>query len=270
MSWRKLVLAVGTVFLSGTLTLAATKKKVLLVGQGPDGQHPKGTHEYQAGVRILAKCLARVPNLEVTIVQADGTWKEGPDLLSRADAVVLFVAEGAKWIHDDPARRKAFEKLAARRAGIVGLHWAIGTRDARPSDGFLALLGACHGGPDRKYKVLEAEAEIADAKHPVTTGISSFRVRDEFYYRLKVVKAEKRVQPLVRVSIDGNKEMVAWAWERQGGGRSFGLSGLHFHDNWKLAAYRRLVAQGVLWTLKISIPKQGLVVDVPKAEMNLK
>ena len=36
--------------------------------------------------------------------------------------------------------------------------------------------------------------------------------------------------------------------------RSFGFSGLHFHDNWRLPEYRRLVAQGVLWSLKLPIP----------------
>ena len=47
---------------------APPKKRVLLVGQGPDG-HPKETHEYMAGVRILAKCLAKVPDVEVTVVK---------------------------------------------------------------------------------------------------------------------------------------------------------------------------------------------------------
>jgi hypothetical protein len=70
------------------------------------------------------------------------------------------------------------------------------------------------------------------------------------------------VKPLLRVPIDGKDQTVAWAWERPDGGRSFGFSGLHFHDNWKLPEYRRLVAQGVLWTLKLPVPKDGLAVDV--------
>ena len=46
--------------------------------------------------------------------------------------------------------------------------------------------------------------------------------------------------------------------EREGGGRSFGFSGLHFHENWQIPEYRRLVAQGVLWTLDLPIPKDGI------------
>jgi type 1 glutamine amidotransferase len=248
---------------------AAPPKKLLLVSQGPDG-HPAETHEYVAGIRVLARCLSKVPGLEITVSRADGPWKEGPDLLSRADGVVLFVSEGAKWIDSDPARRQAFAQVAKQGTGVVALHWAIGTKDAKPIDGFLQLLGGCHGGPDRKYKVVEVEAHVADPKHPITTGIENFRVKDEFYYRLKFVKPEGSVRPVLQVPIEGQNETVAWSWERPGGGRSFGFSGLHFHNNWRLPAYRRLVAQGVLWTLKLPIPRGGLAVDVTDDDVKLK
>ena len=52
------------------------------------------------------------------------------------------------------------------------------------------------------------------------------------------------MKPILRAPIDGTAETVAWAWERPDGGRSFGFSGLHFHDHWKRPEYRRLVAQG--------------------------
>jgi type 1 glutamine amidotransferase len=268
MSWRALGLS-GLLMLSlGLPGRADAPKKLLLVGQGPDG-HPPETHEYIAGNKVLAKCLARVPGLEVT-VRADGRWAEGPDLLQRADGVVLYLAEGARWIHSDPQRHEAFARLAARKGGLVALHWAIGTKDAEPIDGFVKLLGGCHGGPDRKYKVVEAEAVVADPRHPIATGVGNFRVRDEFYYRLKFVQPEGSVRPVLQVPLDGRNETVAWSWERPDGGRSFGFSGLHFHDNWRLEPYRRLIAQGVLWTLKLPIPKDGLTVDVADADLKLK
>ena len=246
----------------------APSMKLLLVGSGPDG-HPPQSHEYMAGLKILAKCLRIAPGLEITTVRADEPWKDGPELLARADGVVLFLSEGARWINHDPKRREALEQMAARGGGIVVLHWAMGTRDAKNIDACLKLLGGCHGGPDRKYKELETDAAIADRKHPITTGIKDFRVKDEFYYRLKFVKAERGVHPLLRVTIDGQPETVAWSWERPDGGRSFGFSGLHFHDNWRLPAYRRLVAQGVLWTLKKPIPKDGLAVEVAEEDLKL-
>jgi hypothetical protein len=245
------------------------KKKLLLIGQGPDG-HPAETHEYVAGLRVLTRCLEPVRGLEVTTVRADGPWKEGPELIDRADGVVLYLAEGAKWIQDDPKRHEALARLAKHGGGIVALHWALGTREARPIADFVKLVGGCHGGPDRKYAVVETKLEAADAKHPILSGISDFTAKDEFYYRLKFVEPEKSVTPLLRATIDGKKETVSWCWERPVAGRSFGFSGLHFHANWRLPEYRRLVSQGILWTLKMPIPRDGLAVEVTDVDLKLK
>ena len=89
----------------------------------------------------------------------------------------------------------------------------------------------------------------------------SFRVKDEFFYRLKFVRPEGSVKQALTAKIDGTAETVAWTWERPDRGRSFGFSGLHFHDNWKMPEYRRLVGQAVLWTLGVSIPETGLQVE---------
>jgi type 1 glutamine amidotransferase len=245
------------------------KKKVLLIGHPPDG-HPPETHEFVAGAKVLAKCLEKVDGLEVTTVEANGAWKQGPELMERADGVVLFVTEGPKWIQNDPERYKALAKVAQRGGGLVGLHAAIWCREAAPIPDFLKLFGGCHGGPDRKYIVIETEAEVADAKHPITTGIGGFKVKDEFYYQLKFVQPEGSIKPILRVVINGAKETVAWSWERPDGGRSFGFSGLHFHYNWRLPEYRRLAAQAVLWSLKMPIPKDGLPVDVKEEDIKLK
>jgi hypothetical protein len=71
------------------------------------------------------------------------------------------------------------------------------------------------------------------------------------------------------VRIDDSDETVAWSWERPDGGRSFGFSGLHFHENWRLIEYRRLVAQAILWTLRLPVPTKGLDVRVTDKELRL-
>jgi hypothetical protein len=235
---------------------AASPKKLLLLGQGPDG-HPPQTHEYMAGHKILQAHLRKVPGLEVSLVRADEPWREGPELLAKADGVVLFLSEGARWLHQNPRRLAAFRELAKRKGALVGLHWAIGTKEAKNIEGFVKLFGGCHGGPDRKYKVLtNAEVRVAEVKHPITFGIQPFRVRDEFYYHLKFAKPADTIRPVLQVPIDDGLETVAWSWERPDGGRSFGFSGLHFHENWSLPEYRRLVLQGVLWSLRLPIPAE--------------
>lgn len=250
---------------SFAISADAKPTRLLLLAQGPDG-HPKGTHEYVAGQTILDKCLSGVPNLERTIVKADGDWPEGPELLAKADGVVLFVSEGAKWIGTNPARRAAFAELAKRGGGLTVLHWGMGTKPAEHIEPFVALFGACHGGPDRKYKFLETQVRIAAAEHPATNGLADFTIKEEFYYQLKQLPEAKLV-PLLTADIDGERPMVAWAWERPDGGRSLGYSGCHYHENWARPEYRRFISQAVLWTLKLSPPDAGFPAEIPETEL---
>jgi len=247
--------------------LAAPKQLLILTGK-PDG-HPAGAHEYAAGAKIMADCLQPCDDLVVTIVKVDDAWSEGPDLLQKADGVVIYLGEGAKWVSADARRLDAFGKLAARKAGISAIHWAIGSKPAEPIEAFQKLLGGCHGGPDRRYKELVTTLEATAEKHPITAGLNPLKLKDEFYYQLKFVKsaAGHDIQPLATVQIDGEKYPISWSWERPDGGRSFGFSGLHFHENWRQETYRRLVTQGILWTMGVKIPDGGFKLgDVPDAD----
>jgi len=232
-----------------SMLLAIEPKTVLLIGQGPDN-HPRGTHEYGDGLKLLGELLEKTPDITVRHAKADEPWPAGPEEIAACDGLVLFLAEGAKWIQADPRRHEALARLAARGGGLAALHWALGTRAAEPIEPFLKFFGGCHGGPDRKYRVVDSDLQLSDAMHPIVAGLSDFRVRDEFYYRLKFTTAMPGVQPLVEATIDGQRETVAWCWQRPDGGRSFGFTGLHFHDNWQRPEYRKLMSQGVLWTLK--------------------
>lgn len=233
----------------------APKKRVLLLWQSPDG-HPKNTHEYELGQKILKYELDKIPNIDAILVKADDPWKDGPDILEKADGVVLFASEGARWLNGDPKRLAAFQACANRKAGLSVLHWGMGSKDAKNIAPFVDLFGGCHGGPDRKYKVVETKLTPANSdSFTIALGLRPFSLRDEFYYDLKLARESKAV---LTATIDGSPHTVAWAYPRKDGGRSFGFSGLHFHENWQSTDYRRLVTQGVLWTLQVPIPKDGI------------
>lgn len=244
----------------------AQPRRLLLLGQARD--YEPGEHEYLAGQRLLKKLLDRVGGIESVVVAADEPWADGPQI-DKADGVVIFVATGAKWIQKDAARLSALKRLAVRGGGISALHWGMGTRDAEDVAEFVNLLGACHGGPDRKHAVVELRTEVPETKHPILTKVEPVAIKDEFYYRLKLAPEPARIIPLLRAPIEGESHMVAWGWERPDGGRSFGFSGVHYHKNWQHDAYRRLVAQGVAWTMKRPIPTAGLNVEITPADLEL-
>lgn len=281
------LLVVQFLLFAGRLSLAddpatqARPQRLLLIGQGPDGSHKPTTHEYFAGVNLLARLLREQPKLELVVVSADGDWRDGPQLLERADAAVLFVAEGAKWLSADAARLAAFRDLAKRGGGLGVLHWGTGTRVAEPIAPFVQLFGACHGGPDRKFKDFEQVLpEWTNTKHPILRGLKPFAapVREEFYFALKQASktggvtlsdSESAITPLLRIPAEEVSGTVSWCWERPDHGRSFGFTGLHFHNNWKHESYRRLIAQATLWTLKRNIPADGLSVTVADQDLAL-
>jgi len=264
MSRRFLVAFLLFWLLMGASAQAEKTKRVLLLGQKRD--HPAGTHEYMSGLVVLAKCLQGVPTLETKVVRADDPWPEGPDLIAQCDGIVLYLGEGARWMQSDPKRQQAIDALAARGGGIVAVHWAIGARDARYIPAFLRWLGGIHGGPDRKYTFCETELQVAAPNHPIVRAIQGFRLKDEFYYRLKFASSGK-VVPLLQARIEGQQETCAWAFERPGGGRSFGFCAMH---NWRLVECRRLIAQGILWSVDLPIPPNGLSVEVTEEDLRIR
>ena len=53
----------------------------------------------------------------------------------------------------------------------------------------------------------------------------------------------------MRVKIKDRDDVVDWAFERDGGGRSFGTTLGHPWSNWQDANFRRLILNGILWSI---------------------
>src|SRR6185436_4067998 len=73
----------------------------------------------------------------------------------------------------------------------------------------------------------------------------------------------------------GEIETMAWAFERFDGppgekvvGRSFGFTGGHFHRNWAVEDYRRVVVNAILWCAGEDIPEKGATVKFDPADLN--
>jgi type 1 glutamine amidotransferase len=269
---RRLILLLQALaaLLASALTFPAmaadtAPKHLLIVGQGPDG-HPLTTHEFMPGAKVLAELLKPFPEIQTTVVDASEPWPDGPKLIDAADGIVMLVSQGAQWMQIDEARYAALKRLAARGGAIVALHWSVGAKEDRYIQGQLDLLGATRGGNVRPYKKLAVDLKRADPQHPILSGISDFKAYDEFYYALVTAPG---IHPLLTENIDGKDEMSSWAWDRPDGGRAFGFVALHFHSNWQLPEYRRLIVQGVLWSLKLPIPDGGVNVDIDSKKLEL-
>ena len=68
----------------------------------------------------------------------------------------------------------------------------------------------------------------------------------------------------------GEKQHVAWAYERPNGGRGFGFTGGHFHKNWQQDDFRKTVLNAIVWTAQGDVPADGVPSRTPSdAELEL-
>jgi len=120
---KSLLSSLVVFLLSVSLSPAAQPKKVLLLAG--EKSHGPGAHEHLAGMNVLAKCLDGVPGLEAEVVDVSGKWEQGPELIRKADGIVMYLDFGMRWEQIDPERKAALEDLMSRGGGVVALHWAV-------------------------------------------------------------------------------------------------------------------------------------------------
>lgn len=111
-----------------------------------------------------------------------------------------------------------------------------------------------------------ADVRPADANHPICRGWKAFNARDEFYYRIRFLP---EVKPVVVAALGGSDQTIGWSYERPDGGRSFGFTGCHFHKNFGVAEFRKLITNAVLWTAKAEVSAHGAPVEINAADLEL-
>ncbi len=231
----------------------AAPKKVVLIGHQPD--HPPGTHLYLEECELLAKCLRQTAGVEAVV--ADG-WPTDPKVLEEVDAIVLYSSPGAEILLGG-TQGEQFEKLMKQGVGLVALHWATGLKDANNEtlgNRYLDYLGGLFSFAFSGLDISQSEVKQVEPAHPICQGWKGFALEDEYYLNLKFLP---RATPILQVPVKGQQQTVAWTYERpeSNGGRSYGNTLGHFHELFEREVFRRMLVNGILWTLHLEIPSDG-------------
>lgn len=254
---------------------AADEAKVVLLAGRPS--HGPGDHEFNAGVKLLAKCLGEVPGIDPVVVT--GGWPEDESVFEGAKALVFFMDGGGGHPIIQKDHLDTIQKLMDQGVGLACLHYAVEVPKGRPGDKFLDWLGGYYetGFSTNPHW----SADIKDLpEHPITRGVRPFQIRDEWYYNIRFRPEMKGVRPILKATPDvearagktssprgpfphivearGREEVLAWAVERPDGGRGFGFTGAHFHKNWGNDDFRKLVLNAILWTARRDVPSEGV------------
>lgn len=252
----------------------AAPRRIVLIG-GVKSEGP-GRHDYPDGIRQLKSLLA-ASTTQLAVVAYENGWPDDPAAFDGAAAVVLYFDGLDQHPLRDAARRRQFDALMARGAGLVALHQA----SAVPADdaliGLQRWLGAARFGThDRSTETTTLWP--ATPSHPINRGVGAFVYRDEFYPTLRFTEPG-RVTPILSATLhvqyrNGRRVLadiselttVAWAFERAQGGRSFGFTGGHFLASLDEPMLRKTLLNAVLWTAGVDVPAAALRAEPAPAQ----
>lgn len=280
------VACVAAAVLTSCATASSHPKKIVFVAGTPS--HGPRQHEYRAGCLLIQHCLETIPNLE-TVVYSNG-WPKDPHAFDGADAVVLSMDGGANHALTHDENIAQLSEAMKRGAGLACIHWGVEPTPEKGEKELIEWMGAAY---EPNWSVNPTWVAKFDdlPKHPITRGVKPFSIRDEWYFHLRFVDGMKGITPIlaavppastmdrpdgphsgnpaVRAAVK-NKEpqIMSWAYNRPDGGRGFGFTGAHYHDNYGNESFRKVVLNGILWIAHVDVPSEGVECAVTKDDLD--
>jgi type 1 glutamine amidotransferase len=255
------------------------KKLVVMIAGKPS--HGPGQHEHNAGVLLFKKCLEENAASAVEVKShLNGEWPSTEEL-AKADSILIYSDGGGGHPALAGDHLATLDKEMKRGCGFVCVHYAVEPTIEKGEKEFLDWMG---GAFEVNWSVnphWEANFKTLPA-HPVSNGVKPFSTNDEWYYHMRFRGGMKGVTPIltdvptaaltltrkddphagnpvVREEVaKGTPQHVAWAAERDDGGRGFGFCGGHFHNGWGNNDQRKLMLNAILWTAKAEVPAGGV------------
>ena len=254
----------------------APRKIVILAGKKSHG--PK-VHEYIKSARLLKTMLDQASNVKniQTEIHYNG-WPEDPSTLEDAD-LILTISDGRDAVKGTvpfmtPERMKVMQRQMDRGCGYAVIHYSTFATD-NYADQILDWGGGYFDWQEEgieqapleqwysAYTVKDTLVEVATPGDEILKGIpGTFRLKEEFYYNIRFKENDERFTPLLNVpALDGKQKfggIVAWAVEREDGGRGFGTTMGHFYSNWKDNNFRKFILNALVWAAGAKVPKGGV------------
>ena len=280
-----------------TAVHAEDARTIVLVAGRPS--HPPRMHEFNAGVQLLAKCLKDQPG--VTVKVSLSGWPKDESLFDGAAAVVFYMDGGAghEVVQQGNRRLDMVDGWAKKGVGLGFMHYGVEIVPKQAGEQFKRWIGGHYEGMFSCNPIWSPKFEVFP-DHPITRGVKPFEAKDEWYFNMRfadgfsgdAAKTDGKVKftpILVAKPSDsvrngpyvyprgpyphiqeakGRAEAMMWSLEREDGGRGFGFTGGHFHDNWANDDFRKTVLNALLWIAKVEVPKDGVKSSVTQEELD--
>jgi hypothetical protein len=276
LSRREFLAASATVAtLPAVVRAAEAPKKLVLIGGTMS--HGPGDHEFNAGVRLLAKCLANVKGLKVEVVT--NGYPKDDSMLNGAAGILCYADGGAGHPFLKEKRLERIGGLMKKGVGLMCAHYGVEVPKDLGANEFRDWIGGCYEHQLSCNPMWSPEYKEFP-KHPITSGVKPFSIRDEWYMNMRFRDNMEGVTPILTAvpsekvrngpyvypkgpyphiqAAKGSPEHMMWAVERTDGGRGVGFTGGHTHTNWRDDNFRKVVLNALLWICKVDVPKDGV------------
>jgi hypothetical protein len=287
--------AVLALSLSASALTPEGKHKLVLIAGKPS--HPPGMHEFRAGSLLLANALKSAPDLVVDL--HDNGWVKDEAAFEGADAVVIYADGSLKHPAVQEQHLETLRGLVSKGVGYGCMHYGVEVKAENGGKEFQEWLGGHYEHEFSCNPMWQPRFE-SFPQHPIANGVKPFQVEDEWYINMRFrpafgegtaeVKADDStfVPILVASPPDatrdgpyvfpkgpyphiqaekGHPEAMMWSIQRKDGGRGFGFTGGHFHNNWGNDSFRKLVLNALLWVSKADVPADGVASAVSAEDL---
>lgn len=264
-----------------------SSKKIVIVAGKPS--HPPRMHEFNAGVQLLHKCLKDVEGIDAHFVL--NGWPTDEAVFDDADAIIFYMDGGPRHevVQEEGRRMKLIDKLNEKGVGIGCMHYGVEIVPDQAGKEFKRWIGGHYEHMFSCNPIWEPSFTTFP-EHAITRGVGPFKISDEWYFNMRFVSDLPGNEP---AEVDGVKftpilvaspsddvrdgpyvypkgpyehiqanaargEAMMWTIERADGGRGFGFTGGHFHDNWGDENFRKVVLNAMVWLSGAEVPREGV------------
>lgn len=209
-------------------------------------------------------------------------WPEDETVLDGIRCLVIY-ADGTSVVSRGWQKVDA---LAKQGTGIVFLHYAVHPSAQEGDQYYRPWIGGAFetGWSVNPHWVADLQAL---ANHQVSRGVRSpVQAYDEFYYNIRFPADRSQLLDLVtavptRANIKkyiklwnehgvaglDRRQTLMWGIERADGGRGVGFTGGHYHRNWAVDGFRKLVLNAIVWAAKVEVPADGVASQIGRAHV---
>ena len=247
----------------------AKTRIVLIAGQV---SHPSGQHEFNAGCILLARALNEQSQLPVKVDVFHNGWPSDDAVFSGAKAVVIYSDGNDR--HPTKGHEETLDALVDKGMGVMCMHYAVEVPPDQRGDYFRKWIG---GHYESGFSCNPHWTADVDAKsgHPIARGVPGFPANDEWYYNMRFAEPKSTIDILTSIPTRDRinryihwtpagekalktRQALMWAVERKDGGRGVGFTGGHWHRNWAIDDFRRVVLNAMIWTAGMDVPEGGV------------